>query len=394
MYVLDPTGVGHRYDPLLNKHTEDELIFAATHLLFKPDEGDGAIFTQRATAMLTQIFLAARKVNAPPLPYTRQTLRLGLQGAAKQLHAISPVLATLLLDVRYEEANFTDRFLLSAWGTLTARMRPLLTETVIRCFAGSDFTPAELMQGEKPMSVYLRWPEQNLLALSPMVRLLWGSIIDELITTYDKAKGKECKPVLLLIDEAGRTAIPTLADHATTVVGRGVSLWLAMQSLSQLEAVYGKARAQVLKDNMESQIYYRPTDLATAEYLEHRLGRKSAYAKSITERGKAESSHGQSEQGIPLMTAQHIMQMKDQEILAFHRRLPPLKVRRVDWRHHPTLLKRRQVPAPLLSALPALAETPIDSSRDEMLNTNGYIDPDMRQPQAMSQTVYNALETP
>ena len=29
---------------------------------------------------------------------------------------------------------------------------------------------------------------------------------------------------MLLIDEAGRTAIPTLADHATTVVGRGISI--------------------------------------------------------------------------------------------------------------------------------------------------------------------------
>src|SRR5205823_11698471 len=99
-----------------------------------------------------------------------------------------------------------------------------------------------------------------------------------------------CKPVLLLVDEAGRTAIPSLADHATTVVGRGVSLWMAIQSLSQLEAVYGKARAQVLRDNMDSQVYYRPTDLATAQYLEHRLGKRSAYARSHTVREGTASS--------------------------------------------------------------------------------------------------------
>src|SRR5205085_5077092 len=115
-------------------------------------------------------------------------------------------------------------------------------------------------------------------------RLLWGSLIDELLTTYDDNQGSGCQPVLLLIDEAGRTAIPALADHATTVVGRGIYLWIAVQSLSQLEAVYGKARAQVLRDNMESQIYYRPTDLATAQYLEMRCGKQSAYAYSITER--------------------------------------------------------------------------------------------------------------
>ena len=61
VFVLDPTGVGHAFDPLLGKHTEDELFSSATHLLFRPDEGDGAIFTQRAIVMLTQIFLAARR---------------------------------------------------------------------------------------------------------------------------------------------------------------------------------------------------------------------------------------------------------------------------------------------------------------------------------------------
>ncbi len=377
VYVIDPTGVGHRYDPLLKKQTEDELFASATRVLFHADEGDGAIFTQRATAMLTQLFLAARIENAPPLPYVRQIMRTGLTSTAKRLYTLDPMLAIQFLDCAYKDADFiNDRFLKSAWGTLTNRMKPLLTETVIRCFAGSDFTASELMQGEKPITVYLRWPEQNLLALSPLVRLLWGSLIDELITTYDRVEGKGCKPVLLLVDEAGRTAIPSLADHATTVVGRGISLWLAIQSLSQLEAVYGKARAQVLKDNMESQIYYRPTDLATAEYLEHRLGRKSAYARSQTIREGMETSQGRSEQGIPLYTAQEIMQMKDHDVLAFHRRLPPLKVRRVDFRNYSQLIQRREIAPPQLSALPEVAELPIDEQA-ELLSHDGYIDRDL-----------------
>jgi len=144
------------------------------------------------------------------------------------------------------------------------------------------------MTSEKPVTVYLRWPERDLLALSPLVRLLWGSCIDELITTFDKTAGELCSPVLLLADEAGRTAIPMLADHATTVVGRRISLWVAIQSLSQLEAVYGKARAQILRDNMDSQLFYRPSDIQTAKYLEDRLGSVSAFARSQTLHGGQE----------------------------------------------------------------------------------------------------------
>src|SRR6266702_1696626 len=89
VFVIDPTGVGHQYDPIKEKKTEDQLYSAATRLLFKPHERD-PIFTQRATTMLTQLFLAARKENAPPLPYARLILRLGLAGAAKRLYELSP----------------------------------------------------------------------------------------------------------------------------------------------------------------------------------------------------------------------------------------------------------------------------------------------------------------
>jgi type IV secretion system protein VirD4 len=377
VYVIDPTGVGHCYDPLAEKKTEDEFLSAASQLLFQADEGEGRIFTERATEMLSQLFAAAKLEAVPPLPYVRSLMRSGLSACARRLNAVSPELATQFLDVNYQDANFTDRFLISAWGTLTARMRPMLTETVVRCFIHSDFTPEQIMRSDRPVTVYLRWKEQDLLSLSPLVRLLWGSLIRELITTYDNNKGNNCRPVLFLIDEAGRTAIPMLADQATTVVGRGISMWIAVQSLSQLEAVYGKARAQVLKDNMENQIYHRPTDLATANYLQERLGKQSAYAHSTTEREGTETSTGMSEQSIPLLTAQDIMQLKDEEIICFHRRLPPFQITRMDWRNHPTLTQRRQIPAPELSPLPQIAPLPQEIEHTFRFPQHGYIDPDM-----------------
>src|SRR5947209_4363003 len=370
VYVLDPTGVGHRYDPLQGKATEDALYSSAAHLLHQAEE-HGQIFTQRATTMLTCIFAAAKREGAAALPYVRMMLRAGLAGCVERLHTVFPELATIFLDVSLENANLSDRFLVSAWGTLTARMRPLLTETVVRSLAHSDFTAEQIIRSPKPVTVYLRWKEQDLLALSPLVRLLWGSLINELITTYDSTQGRGCQPVLLLIDEAGRTAIPSLADHATTVVGRGISLWVAVQSLSQLEAVYGKARAQVLRDNMETQIYYRPTDLATAQYLELRCRKQSAYAHHTNEQ-KDHTSEGRSEQAIPLLSAQDFLRYKDHEVIGFHRSLPPFKLARMDWRRHPMLQKRRSVPPPQLPTLPVVADVP----KMQELDRSHYIDPD------------------
>src|SRR4051794_24991860 len=378
VFVIDPAGVGHRYDPLQGKHTEDALFSVATNLLFKPDEGDGAIFTQRAINMLTQLFLAARLEKLAPLPYVRRMVRAGLPQVAETLQAMRPELATQFLDVPFEQLNVQDRFLLSAWGTLTARLKPLLTETVVRCFTQSDFKAGELLQSDDPVTVYLRWPERDLLALSPLVRLLWGSFIDELITEYDAVGGAGCNPVLLLVDEAGRTAIPGLADYATTVVGRGISLWVAIQSLSQLEAIYGQARAEILRDNMETQIYYRPSNQVTAEYLERCLGKRSAYAESHTTRHGEETSEGKSEQGVSLLTAWEIKQLRAEQIIGFHRRLPPFKATRMDWREVELLASRQGLTPPVLPVLPELADMFLPVGLGSDVFASPYIDPDRR----------------
>jgi type IV secretion system protein VirD4 len=367
VYVLDPTGAGHRYDPLAGKTSEDALLSSAAHLLYEQD-----IFTQRAAKMLTCIFIAAKRHQAAALPYARMLLRAGLTGCLEHLQAADRELATVFVGLQPDKANLDDRFLLSAWETLTTKMYPLLTETVIRSLAHSDFTPEQIITSARPVTVYMRWKEQDLLALSPLVRLLWGSLIDELLAIYDQRAGRGCQPVLLLIDEAGRTTIPSLADHATTVVGRGINIWLAIQSLSQLEVVYGHARAQVLKDNMESQLYYRPADVATARYIEERLGSQSAYAHQTTAQHGGYSSEGRSEQAIPLLSAHEFLRYKDHEVIGFHRALPPFKLERMDWRQHPILQKRRAVPPPQLPALAALDYQPTPQS----ISHPYYVSPD------------------
>ena len=149
-----------------------------------------------------------------------------------------------------------------------------------------------------------------------------------------------------------------------------------MQSLSQLDVVYGKTRATVLRDNMESQLFYR-SNQETAEYLERCLGRKSDYAHSHTIREGEETSEGRMEQGIPLMTAQEIKQMPDEQIIGFHRQLPPFLATRMDWRRFPFLRERQAIPPPVRSPLPELTETLPTLTPQSNGHLNGYLDPDM-----------------
>jgi type IV secretion system protein VirD4 len=361
-FYIDPTGVSDKYDPLEGKTTDSDLQSAATTLLYRPNEGQNQIFTDTAITMLTQIFHAAVLERQRALPFTLRIINEGFIGAVtileiiSQKHNIYPNLATVFLDVPIKDADFDNKFLRDCWSTLSRRMRRLLTKESVQCFTGSDFTAKDIITSEKPITVYLCWPEKDILALSPLVHLIWTSLMDGMIKTYDDLVNslgeelgrKKCKPVLAVLDEIGRTGFPKLPDYVSTVAGRNISLLCVFQSLSQIDVHYGKDQADVLNDNIEQQIFYRPGSFTSAQRLSQWLGDKSGFAHS---QNKHESgvSEGASEQRIPLMTAQAIKKLGNEQVMVFYRDLDPFRAKRMNWRRFPILKQRQSIPPPLLT---------------------------------------------
>jgi len=285
---------------------------------------------------------------------------LGPIDSAKRLHDISvahnrfPNLATRFLGISLadmQRKHFDDRTVMSFWYTLMHRMEPLLTDGVLRSISRSDFTAEDIIAGKKPVSVYLQWPEYSLLSLAPLIRLVWCSLIDGMMRVYDtnKKRGKEanCRKVLLLIDEAGRSAIPMLSEYCSTVVERGMSIWMAIQSLSQLETVYGLQRADTILNNTDTKIFYRPAtgNVKAAEQIRVALGDLSRYAESQTLRDGEETSLGRAERPVPLLSAQEILMLDDDEVIIYHANKAPIRAHRMDIRRFPKLAARMGVGA-------------------------------------------------
>ena len=63
-----------------------------------------------------------------------------------------------------------------------------------------------------------------------------------------------------------------------------------------------------------------------------------------------------SEQRIPLMTAQTIKKLGNEEVMVFYRDLDPFVTRRLDWRRFPILRQRQAIAPPQLPVLPPLDE--------------------------------------
>jgi hypothetical protein len=118
----------------------------------------------------------------------------------------------------------------------------------------------------------------------------------------------------------------------------------------------GQNHAKILLGNMDTTLFYSPNDLDTARYLEEFLGNISAYAHSQTLHSGQESSEGRSERPRPLLSTQEITQLKDTDVLVWHRGYKPLKLKRMDWRAFPLLIERRNISPPPLHPLPRLTD--------------------------------------
>ena len=267
LFFAPSEGKGNTYDPLDGIESERKIFSLAKHLLYVPNEKEPA-FTEWATKMLTQLFLAAKiafkngLTDKRPLPYVAWLINLGsLNDVAREVNKVSPDLAQKLLNAPYDpEKDFEQNtYRRSSWDSLCARLYPLLTDDIVQCFNGSDIKPRELVFSEKPITIYLRWHESDLKALAPLIKFVWQAIISELTTAYDLAPDKsKCQRILLDIEEAGRTGVPDLPEDISTLRSRKITVTAVFQDRSQGYALYGKDRATNLFNNFRPRSPRRP----------------------------------------------------------------------------------------------------------------------------------------
>jgi hypothetical protein len=196
IYRIDLTGGGNKFDPLMGKETDDDFYAVAKLLLYEPNEHQPA-FTQRGIEILTLLFLAARAapIPIPPFLFVREVTQLGINGAAKRINDISPSLAKRFVDEDYRASkNYNEnKYLVDSWASAKARILPFVTENVVKSLSGSDFRMTDLLTGERPVTIYLNWPESKLFALQPVMKLLWGTFTSELKDFYDNFVKKHGK---------------------------------------------------------------------------------------------------------------------------------------------------------------------------------------------------------
>jgi len=341
-------GLADQYDPLQGHTSERELHKLAKHLVYDPHDKE-TIFSERGAKMVTQIFLAALELDDEfkkrPLPYLASLINLGVNEVAAQLNAVSADLAQTFLGATYKPGKDYEKseFRVDSWETVSARLYAFLTADMVRNFAGSDFTAHDLYFAKKPVFVFLRFHESDLLSMAPLIKFVCESLMMELLNAYDHAPDEmkaRARQILWSMDEAGRIGIPNLPEHASTVVGRKMSLSLSAQSRSQFTALYGRDRAENLFNNIRTQLVFCQADFATAQHYSIRMGDTSGYAHSESEHHGETTSTGKSERAIPVMSPQDFMAMDKGELVCFSLEHNPIRLKSMYAKRHPQLMER------------------------------------------------------
>jgi type IV secretion system protein VirD4 len=186
----------------------------------------------------------------------------------------------------------------------------------------SDFCIADLMNYEKPLSLYLVIPVKDLDRLQPLIRLVLNQILKGLTPRMEGAPPH--RKLLLMLDELCVLGhMELLSKMLPFIAGYGIRACLIFQNLKQVEAAYG--RDQSLIETCETLLALTPNrdDLQTGKYLSDLTG-----DATVVERHRSWGGSGTniSEQKIrrPLMTPGEILELPTNKALIFKRGAKPI----------------------------------------------------------------------
>lgn len=152
--------------------------------------------------------------------------------------------------------------------TLRSELRIFQTKSVRYQLDENDnkASPTNLIDN---ISVFLAIPDNLLKQYSAIFRLITQQVLNYLssIPEWERSE-KDSKMIWLLIDEFGSIGkIPDILDALARLRSRKISIWLAVQGLSQLDMVYGHDGSRAIIDNTETTLVFSCKDKSTAEML-------------------------------------------------------------------------------------------------------------------------------
>jgi len=179
----------------------------------------------------------------------------------------------------------------------------------------SDFKLDDLMNGDRPASLYLVVPPSDIDRLRPLLRVVLNLFMRRLMQNVG-ADGKAAyrHRLLVLLDEFTSIGKLEIFDRSLGFMGGyGLKAFLIVQDLAQIQGTYGRENGIV--GNCHIQIAYAPNDIATAKVLSDKCGVTTVVQRHRDRNRRALQLLGNvtdrlNEVSRPLLTADECMRLK------------------------------------------------------------------------------------
>lgn len=196
-----------------------------------------------------------------------------------------PVVAACARDMLNKSENERSGVLSTAMSFLTLYRDPTVAFNT-RC---SQFKIRDLMNHDRPVSLYLVVPPSDKDRLKPLIRLIVNQVVRGLTEKMDFKDGRSVPGyrhrLLLMIDEfpsLGR--LDVFQESLAFIAGYGLKAYLIIQDLAQLWAAYGKDEA--IFSNCHVRNAFAPNKIETAEFLAKITGTATVVKPNLSFSGR------------------------------------------------------------------------------------------------------------
>ena len=160
---------------------------------------------------------------------------------------------------------------------------------------------------ENGFDVFLSIPEDKLDQWKPLFTL----ITNQFLKHFERRPDKNATPILFLLDEFPRLGkIESIATGLTTLRSKKITIALIIQSLAQLDCLYGHDQRRVILDNCSYKAILGAQDAETQEYFSRLVGTKEA-----TRQGESTSYTPDRDEERGYTVSQHVI---DRRIIQPH----------------------------------------------------------------------------
>jgi type IV secretion system protein VirD4 len=334
--LVDPEGALERRNHW-EKTSHSLLVGAILHILYADED--------KTLARVATFLSDPQRSFVETLKRMMRTNHLGDANTPK----VHPVVASAARELLNKSDNERSGVLSTAMSFLGLYRDPTVAEVTSRC----DWRIADLIEGERPVSLYLVIPPSDISRTKPLVRLILNQIGRRLTERLDQPGGGPRRhQLLMMLDEF--PALGRLDFFETSLAfmaGYGIRAFLIAQSLNQIEKAYGEHNS--ILDNCHVRIAFATNDERTARRISDALGTATEqramrnYAGHRLAPWLAHVMVSRQETARPLLTPGEVMQLPATDELVLISGLAPIRATKLRY-FQDRNFSVRVAPAPLL----------------------------------------------